>query len=428
MILSAALISLWLDLPGLAARVYDAGKTSACYTRRRMHENAFAVTAFGAVTALGVGVDALWQGQLEGRRPFGEVCAFDVKNCRAQIAAEVKSELPDAGEDRSASLAVLAAGEALREARIDERQRVGLVVGSACAGTAVLEAALSAQPNLPPSWCKRYERRWLADEVAAALARTKQVTIGRRAVINTACTSGAVAIALGVDWLRANDCDCVLAIGTDELARFTYAGFLSLRSLDPEPCRPFDRTRRGLTIGEGAGCLVIERARDAKRRGASIRGQVLSVGLACDAHHLTAPDPEGLGAVRAIERGLAEAEIGVRDIGFVNAHGTGTPLNDIAEITSLERALGEYARDCPVHSVKGTIGHCMGAAGAIEAIVALRSLETGIVPPTAGLSDCEFDGRVQCVKARPIQVDASYAISTSFGFGGNDAVVVLAHA
>jgi 3-oxoacyl-[acyl-carrier-protein] synthase II len=394
-----------------------------------MHENAFAVTGFGAVTALGLGVDALWQGQLEGRRAFRTVSSFDVQGCRAQIAAEVTADVPAVGEDRSASLAVLAASEALHGADIDDkRQRLGLVVGSACAGTAVLETALSATPDLFPSWCRRYERRWLADEVAAALARNAHVAIGPRAVINTACTSGAVAIALAGDWLRANDCDCVLAIGTDELARFTYTGFLSLRSLDPNPCRPFDRTRRGLTIGEGAGCLVLERVRDATRRGAPIRGRILSVGLACDAHHLTAPDPEGSGAVRALERGLAEAGIGVSDVGFVNAHGTGTPLNDVAEITSIERAFGEHARECPVHSVKGTIGHCMGAAGAIEAIVALRSLETGIVPATAGLSDCEFDGRVSCVKEHAIKVEASYAVSTSFGFGGNDAVVVLAHA
>lgn len=393
-----------------------------------MHENAIAVTAFGAVTALGVGVDALWQGQLEGRRPFGKARAFELDGCKVQIAAEVTADLPYVGDDRSASLAVLAAREALGAVNLDSRQRVGLVVGSACAGTAVLERALAQDPGVPPTWTKRYERRWLADEIAAALTREHGLAIGQRAVINTACTSGAVAIALASDWLRADECDCVLAIGTDELGRFTYTGFLSLRSLDPEPCRPFDRARRGLTIGEGAGCLILERARDAARRGAPCRGHVLSVGLACDAHHLTAPDPDGFGAVRAIERGLSEAGISVRDIGFVNAHGTGTPLNDVAEVTSLERTLGEYAPGCPVHSVKGTTGHCMGAAGAIEAIVALRSLETGLVPPTAGLTDCEFEGRVRCVKDRPLQVEAACAISTSFGFGGSDAVVVLAHA
>lgn len=394
-----------------------------------MQRSAVAVTAFGAVTALGAGVDALWQGQLEGRRPFSKVTAFDVNACRVQIAGEVTVPVPLVGDDRSASLAVMAATEALSAGSVDaKRQRIGLVVGSACASTAVLERALSNPSELPTGWWRQYEKSWLADVIAAHLDREYGVSIGPRSVVNTACTSGAVAIAIAADWLRAGDCDCVLAIGTDELARFTYTGFLALRSLDPNPCRPFDRGRRGLTIGEGAGCLVLQRTKDAVSQGCPVRGYVLSVGLACDAHHLTAPDPEGAGAARAILNGLSEAQLDVHDVGFVNAHGTGTPLNDVAEVTSLERALGNYASSCPVHSVKGTTGHCMGAAGAIEAIVALRSLETGIVPPTSGLVDCEFDGRVRCVKERPIRVDAAHAISTSFGFGGNDAVVVLAHA
>ncbi|HMA97354.1 MAG TPA: beta-ketoacyl-[acyl-carrier-protein] synthase family protein [Polyangiaceae bacterium] len=394
-----------------------------------MQRSAVAVTAFGAVTALGAGVDALWQGQLEGRRPFSNVTTFEARACRVQVAAEVKVPVPLVGDDRSASLAVMAATEALSAGSVDPKhQRVGLVVGSACASTAVLERALSNPSELPVGWWRQYEKRWLADVIASQLNREYGIAIGPRSVVNTACTSGAVAIAIAADWLRAGDCDCVLAIGTDELARFTYTGFLALRSLDPQACRPFDRGRRGLTIGEGAGCLILERSADAVRRGCSVRGHVLAVGLACDAHHLTAPDPEGAGAARAILKGLSESELDVRDIGFVNAHGTGTPLNDVAEVASLERALGAYAPSCPVHSVKGTTGHCMGAAGAIEAVVALRSLETGIVPPTAGLVDSEFEGRVRCVKEQPIHVEASYAISTSFGFGGNDAVVVLAHA
>jgi 3-oxoacyl-(acyl-carrier-protein) synthase len=298
-----------------------------------------------------------------------------------------------------------------------------LVVGSAGAGTDVLERSLSDIASMSNDWVRRYQKRWLADEISRALGIR-----GPRTVINTACSSAAIAIGIGVDWLRAGDCDCVLAIGTDELGRFTFSGFHALRALDPEPCRPFDRNRRGLSMGEGAGCLVLERSSDASRRSRPIHGYVLAVGLACDSHHLTAPDPDGVGASRAFALGLGEAGIGVGDVGFVNAHGTGTPLNDAAEVASLERALGARAASCPVHSVKATTGHCMGAAGAIEAIVALRSLETGIVPATAGLEDCEFEGRVYCVKERPIRVDANYAVSTNFGFGGNDAAVVLAHA
>lgn len=389
-----------------------------------MPDDRIAVTAFGAVTALGAGVEALWQGLLEGRQPFSRVRAFAVEGCRAQLAAEVVADVPLVDGDRSAGLAMMAAEQALRAAPFAvPAHRVGLIVGSAGAGTAVLEQALLEVASMPNNWWRRYQKRWLADGIARALG-----VEGPRTVINTACSSSAVAIALGADWLRASDCDCVLAIGTDELGRFTYTGFHALRALDPSPCRPFDRNRAGLTMGEGAGCLVLRRARDAQRQGLDTRGYVVGVGLSCDAHHLTAPDPEGRGAARALTLALEDAALDVDAVGFVNAHGTGTPLNDAAEVASLERALGTRAASCPVHSIKATTGHCMGAAGAIEAIVALRSLELGIVPATAGLSDCEFDGRIHCVKDRPMHVQASYAVSTNFGFGGNDAALVFAHA
>lgn len=389
-----------------------------------MRENAIAVTGIGAVTALGLGVDPLWEGLLGGRRPFSKVQAFGVEGCRAQLAAEVSTPIATIGGDRSAGLGVAAASEALGGGVTGvSARRIGLIVGSAGAGTDILERAVADPEHAPQDWWRRYQKRWLADCIAEALS-----IYGPRTVINTACSSSAVAIGLGLDWLRAGDCDAALVVGTDELGRFTYTGFHALRAIDPEPCRPFDRNRRGLSMGEGAGCLLLERARDAERRQRPIRGYVLAVGVACDAHHLTAPDPCGAGAARAIELGLAEARVELDAIGFINAHGTGTPLNDSAEVASLERALGAHAKRCPVHSIKATTGHCMGAAGAIEAVVALRSLESGIVPATAGLVEDEFEGRVHCVKGQPLRVAAQYAISTNFGFGGNDAALILTHA
>jgi 3-oxoacyl-[acyl-carrier-protein] synthase II len=296
-----------------------------------------------------------------------------------------------------------------------------VVLGSAGAGTLALERRLTGDITAA-SFLNGYSKRGVVDEVADAFSIK-----GPRHAINTACSSGAVAIAIAVDWLREGDCDVAIALGSDELGRFTYTGFHALRAMAPEPCRPFDRNRCGLSMGEGAGCLILERSSDAKRRGSVIRGYVCSVGLSCDAHHLTAPDPEGYGPARAIRAALDVANLSPEAIGFINAHGTGTPLNDAAEVASIEVGLGASAVRCPVHSSKATTGHCMGAAGAIEAVVALNSLERGLVPHTAGLSDCEFDGRVHCVKERPLGVDVDYAMSTNFGFGGNDAAVVLAH-
>ncbi|MGC4000691.1 MAG: beta-ketoacyl-[acyl-carrier-protein] synthase family protein [Anaeromyxobacter sp.] len=387
-----------------------------------MLEVPVAITAVGAVTALGLGPDCLFDGLLAGVRGFGRVERFGVNGCRVQLAAEVRGDLPVVGSTRTADLAVTAVRNAIAKLPpFVDLSRVGVVLGSAGAGTAGLEDRLLGIADAP-ALLRRYTKRELVDEVARSLGFG-----GPRHAINTACSSGAMAVALAADWLRFGDCDVAIAVGADELGRFTYTGFHALRAMDPEPCRPFDRHRQGLTMGEGAGCVVLERPREARRRGAPIRAFLGAVGQACDAHHLTAPDPSGAGPARAIARALEGAGVEPREVGFINAHGTGTPLNDAAEVSSIEVALGAAAVECPVHSVKATVGHCMGAAGAIEAVVAVLSLERQLVPHTAGLTDCEFDGRVRCVRGEPLHVEADFALSTSFGFGGNDAAILLAH-
>jgi len=388
-----------------------------------MSEPPIAITGLGAVTALGLGVEALWTGLLNGRRPFGPVRAFDASDCRVNIAAEVPRGLPTVGSSRTVDLGVAAAREALLQSRpLPGRERIGLMVASTGYGDRVLEEALS---DLAPSqpWWQQCVKGSLADELAHLLE------LGPcRQVINTACSSGAIAIALACDGLRAGDFDMVLAVGCDELAKVTYSGFNALRALDAEPCRPFDKLRRGMSIGEGAGCLILERQKDARRREKPIRGFVMAAGLACDSHHLTAPDPEGKGAALSMRVAIEGANLLPDAIGFVNAHGTGTPLNDSAEIRGIERVFGARAPECLVHSVKASTGHCMGAAGTIEAVVALLALENRLVPATAGLEYCEFEGRVDCVKSLPRHTSALYGISNSFGFGGNDATLVFGNA
>jgi 3-oxoacyl-[acyl-carrier-protein] synthase II len=386
-----------------------------------MSERAIAVTGMGAVTALGHGADSLWAGLLDGRRPFAPVRSFDASACRANIAAEVVVPLQTLCSSRAASFGVMTAREALEQARpLPERDRIGLVVGTTAAGDRVLERALASNDTLS-QWWRQCLKGTLADDIGSSL------NLGpSRQVINTACSSGAIAVALACDGLRAGDFDMALAVGCDELTSTAYAGFNALRALDPDPCRPFDRNRRGMTIGEGAGCLVLERLSDARKQKKHIYAVVAGIGLACDAFHLTAPDPEGRGAALAFERALNDAGISPKDVGFVNAHGTGTPLNDAAEIAGIERALGKYAVDCAVHSVKASTGHCMGAAGTIESIVTILSLGHGVVPATAALVDCEFDGRVACVRANPRSVASGFGVSNSFGFGGNDATLVFA--
>ncbi len=382
-----------------------------------------AVTGMGAVTALGHDVNSLWLGLLDGRCPFGPVRAFDASRCRVNIAAEVSVSVPRQGSCRTVDLAIMAAQEALAESKPPTvKDRIGVVVGSTGMGDQALEHALANHPE-NVDWWRRCLKGTLVDEIATIL------NLGEyRQVINTACSSGAIAIALACEGLRAGDYDTVLALGCDELASITYSGFNALRALDPRPCRPFDKSRRGMTIGEGAGCLVLERLADARSQSKRIRAIIAGEGWACDAYHLTAPDPDGRGGAIALAMALEQAGVLPCDVGFVNAHGTGTALNDSAEIAGIERALGKHATLCPVHSVKASTGHCMGAAGTIEAIVAVQSLEYGILPATVGLKDCEFDGRVDCVRFVPRRIEAKYGVSSSFGFGGNDAALVFARA
>jgi 3-oxoacyl-[acyl-carrier-protein] synthase II len=392
------------------------------------------VTGTGAITALGPDPLSLWDALCRGQRGFGEVRGFCATGCRVQIAAEVGAlSLPAAGrwlgaqrDTRAAALATHTAWQALERSRLTGREldRTGLVLGSTASGDRVLEAYLGRRPGRERSSAARmlmYPKTSLAQVVADTLGLG-----GPRAVVNTACSSGLVAIIAGLDWLRSGFCDAVVAGGVDPLTYYTLTGFCSLRALDPMPCRPFDRHRRGLTLGEGAAVMVLERLDDARRRGASVLGIVAGAGVGCDAHHLTAPDPEGRGAARVMQAALVDAGIEPRDVGFINAHGTGTPHNDRAELASVAKVFEKYARTCPLSTVKGHIGHCLGAAGAIEAVVTLESLRRGWVPPTAGLLEPESADSMDFVMGSPRAVSARFGLTNSFGFGGNNASLIFA--
>jgi len=390
------------------------------------------VTGFGAITSLGQGVTALWEGLRAGRRGIGPLRRFDVEGCRCRLAAEAPDPVLPEGRrplrplftTRSARLALVAAHEALSQSGLEAEilRDTALILGSAGAGDAVLGQYLAARGARPVSaWrALAYGKHAMTAAVAESLG-----VGGPLHTVNTACSSGVVALALGMDLLAAGAVRAVLAGGADELTPYTFSGFSSLRAVDPEPCRPFDLARRGMTLGEGAGVLVLERESDAKARGARVLARLAGVGHCCDSGHLTAPDEDGDGASRALRMALRAAALEPEQIGFINAHGTGTPHNDRAEVAALSRALGSYAPRCPVHSVKSSIGHCMGAAGALEAIITALSLSQGWLPATAGLSEPESPGSVDFVMGTGRDVSARFAASNSFGFGGNDACLVL---
>jgi 3-oxoacyl-(acyl-carrier-protein) synthase len=323
---------------------------------------------------------------------------------------------------RTAQLAFTAVDEALEESGRPDRDddvRMGV-----CVGTTVdcqlndlpfyQEYRDSSQPDLDPV-C-RYVKTNLAEVVAEHIG-----AMGPRATVVNACSSSADAIGMAMDWLRADLCDAVVAGGADELNRVPICGFNSLGIVSEDSCRPFDRDRDGLNLGEGAGMIIIEKAESARRRNTESELRLSGFGAACDAHHVTAPDPEGVGLKLALQEALKIAEADPSDVAFVNAHGTATPANDRVEGNVLAEIFGDRTH---VLSTKGYTGHTLGAAGGVEAVFTAMALRDGWLPPSRGFQNQDSDIPLKPVTERT-SVEGDLAISTSLAFGGNNAVVAM---
>jgi 3-oxoacyl-[acyl-carrier-protein] synthase II len=243
--------------------------------------------------------------------------------------------------------------------------------------------------------------------------------------ISAACASATLAIEAALRDLRAGLVDVAVAGGADSLCQITYAGFNALRAVDERPCRPFRADRGGLSLGEGSGVLILEREAEAVARTARPLALLRGAGASCDAGHMTAPHPEGMGAALAMTRALRDADASAADVRLVNAHGTGTPLNDVAESKALASVLGEARGRVPLTATKASVGHLLGAAGAIEAVATILALEAGTAPPDPGMGAADGALGVDLVSGRPRPLKAGPALSTNLAFGGANAVLVL---
>jgi 3-oxoacyl-[acyl-carrier-protein] synthase II len=393
-----------------------------------------AITGLGAVSPYGWGIESFWRGLASGTTAIRPITRFDAARHRTRLAAEV----PDSGAPRFARrerlsradrYARAAAAEALAAAglpaRLDERS-VGLFFGSSTGGTleserffdrltaaggrrAAISLLASQQPNGP----------------ADAVARAHGIG-GPIATISSACASATLALGQALDALRAGEIDLALVGGADALCQLTFAGFNSLRAVDARPCRPFRAEREGMSIGEGAAVLVVESLAHAAARGARPMALVAGAGASCDAHHMTAPEPAGSGVARAVVAALADAGLPAAAVDFINAHGTGTPLNDAAEWQAIARVFGERAGRIPVTSTKGAVGHYLGAAGAIEALATVLCLTHGEVHPTPGEGTLDPRAAVDLVVGAPRALPgARVALSTNFAFGGSNAAAIF---
>jgi len=392
-----------------------------------------ALTGTGIVCAVGRSVAEAWPKIARGERGIGPVTLFDVTGQRSSIAAEVKGVVPPpvksgAPWSRSDAMALDAVREALSEAGIDPHvRRVGLIVGGTTGGMFETEGLLA---RMHANAAERVPNpEMLAHPLSATADRLNQALgpFARMRTVCSACSSGANAFAIGAAWLRLGVVDAVVVGGTDGLCRLTYTGFNALGAVDVNPARPFDANRRGLTLGEGAGFAVLERPDTAEKRGAQWEVELVGVGITSEAHHITNPSEDGALAGHAIELALRSAGLKPERVDYVNAHGTATPLNDAMESRALARALGDEVSRVYVSSTKGVMGHTLGAAGAIEAIVAALTIRDRRVPPTAGLEEIDPKcAHLRHVPKEGAEAEINVALSNSFGFGGVDTVLALA--
>ena len=391
-----------------------------------------AITGLGAVSGYGVGVTALWEGLASGNSAIGPFSRFEHARYRTQFASQA-SEPAAASDDRRSSIAdrfaLGAASEALVQAglpsELDELS-CGIYFGSSTGGMFESEGYFADLLGEP----RRASRigRLTAQQTCSpgeSVGRAHRVQ-GPVQTVASACASATLAMGNALAALRAGEIDIALAGGSDSLCRLTYAGFNSLRAVDARACRPFRTEREGMSIGEGAAVLVLESAASARARGARVLGWLLGAGASCDAHHMTAPDPQGAGIARAVEAALADAGLDAAAIDFVNVHGTGTPHNDAAEANMLRAVFGDRLSELPLTSSKGAIGHYLGAAGAIEAVATMLCFLHGAVHPTPGEGAVDPAMGLDLVTVRPRPLPgARYALSTNLAFGGTNAAVIL---
>jgi 3-oxoacyl-[acyl-carrier-protein] synthase II len=419
------------------------------------------ITGLGVVAPNGVGKDAFWSACRDGTSGVGPIRSFDATAHPVKIAAEVNDFdvtpfLPDEHRksikimSRAARFAVGAAGLAIRDSGLsrdwDDPTRVGVCMGTgvvpidlpeiapalaqACAADGHLDCnRLGAQGAgaVQPMWILKYLPNMVAAHISLAFNAQ-----GPNSTLTTACVAGTQAIGEAFRLVARGDADVMLAGGADSridpfmLLAYSALGALSRSDRSPpEVSRPFDRRRDGFVLGEGSGVLVLEDLEHARRRGAPIYAEVRGFGSSFDAFSITKPDPEARGAARAIEAALAEARVDRRDVDYINAHGTSTRLNDQMETAAVKRVFGEHARKLPLSSIKSMIGHLIGAAGAVEAVALALTLSDGVVPPTINLTEpdpaCDLDYVPQT--AREFRVRT--AVSTSFGFGGQNGALVM---
>ncbi len=404
------------------------------------------ITGTGLLTAVGKDVQSSWTSLLEGRSGAGPITHFDSSDLSVHFACEVQdfdpAEYIDRKEikrtDRYAQLAIAAASQAMRDAGLEEKldtldpERFGVLIGSGIGGIATFEEQHGRALDKGPSRISPFFVPMFIADIAAGLVSIRYNAKGPNYATVSACASGAHAIGNALRHLRAGEADIILAGGTEaSVTPMAVGGFAAMKALSerndtPESAsRPFDATRDGFVLGEGAGVLVLETLEHARARGATILAELAGYGQTADAYHITAPATGGEGAKRAMLLALKDAGASAEEVDYVNAHGTSTPANDVNETAAIKAALGERAYEIVVGSTKSMTGHTLGAAGGVEGVISALVCRHGVIPPTINYSEPDPECDLDYATAGPVERPVRLALSNSFGFGGHNVCLAI---
>lgn len=393
------------------------------------------VTGVGMITSIGIGKNEFWPNLIAGKSGISNVESLDISDFPIKRAGEVKRFTADKYIEkkslknmaRASQFVVAAARLALDDATLDigriNRDRIGAIIGTTMADIQSLE-------QIDKYWIKngedaiwkenivKYPSNSLSDHIGYYFGLS-----GANYAIPTACSAGNYSISMSFDIIRDCKADVMIAGGADPFSRITFTGFSRLYAMAPEKCQPFDKNRKGMMIGEGAGVLILEELESAKKRNANIYAEILGYGLSCDAYHMTAPRVEGI--VKVMEKAIKNSRIRKDDVDYISAHGTGTPANDRTECAAVKAVFGDTYKDVAVSSIKSMLGHTMGAASAIEAIACCLAIREGVVPPTINYETPDKECDIDCVPNIAKKKSIKIAVNNSFAFGGNNACLVL---
>ena len=394
------------------------------------------VTGLGVVSAVGNDIPEFWNSIVEGKDGTKEITVFDPSPYRIKIAAEVSHFHPEdhfskkeiRRLSRCDQFGLVAFREAWRSARLDQdvidKERAGVVLGAGSGGILSVEKYFrdfyQGKKKPSPSLLLSYSLATTTDLIAIGAGLK-----GPRTTTATVCSSSSASLGVAYEMIQMGLASVMVSGGSDSLCEVSFSGFSSLKLVDPESCKPFDKRRQGLVIGEGAGILILEELEHALKRNAPIRSELLGYGVCADAYHLTSPEPNGEGVERVIRAALDHAGISAEEVNTINAHGTATPFNDIAETRGIKRVFGERAKEIPISGIKSMVGHCLGSAGGIEAVATVLTLENGVIPPTIHYEVPDPLCDLNYTPNRSIRRDVKVALSNSFAFGGNNVCLVF---